>query len=532
MRILDLLLVLMTVCAPIACGGRKHADSADSATTPDGSTSESHLDRFVGDEPIESSAELPNDTGLSDAGLETASDGNASDRTEANSDGAPSEGPIEPMLALTVASARVAGGNGSVTVAPEGTSCGSGCFLYRPGESVMLKAVPTSPSLFSGWSTDCQGQVTTSCTLVMSSKRMAVAHFRPNMNLMFVTSGRIAPGSIGANLAGGDAFCAKSARDAYLGGTNWRAWLSTSPATTNINAATHIGATTSGWLRIDGKPFAASMAALLAGAIFYPPRITELGTDKSETYFVISATKHDGTAHDNSSPGTNCADWTSAVGSPLGGDLRSTTVNWTNGTSVTNACGSSQSIYCFENDPEMVPIPLPSVPSNGRRAFLSSTLWAPGGGVESADAVCQSDAAAAQLPNSLDYRALLATMVPATDSSRINLGGAPWFRLDGAQIVESATDLASSGAAKVLTTINVTSRKTYSDYFAVWTGSGNSPGTGTARENCGNWQSADALSMGWIGHVLTTGTYNTQQLFWANGKNTCDLAAPIYCFQK
>ena len=156
-----------------------------------------------------------------------------------------------------------------------------------------VTAAPTGGSIFGGWSGDCAGQGA-ACTLTMSAAHTAVAHFRPNMNIAFVSDGTLVPGTIGSSLATADAFCASSAKAAFLGGTVWKAWLSTSAATTNINAATHVGASTTGWIRIDGRPFATSMANLQAGKIYYPLRLTELGNDRSLAYAVMSSTNGDG----------------------------------------------------------------------------------------------------------------------------------------------------------------------------------------------------------------------------------------------
>lgn len=531
---------LLALLALSACGGRKAADRV----VPRDGGGESAPDRFTAsdapDMPGDVATDVLTDVATDSQAIEApAADAPAVDALSADSPAAesaresgtdsPPDGVVSPlMMNLTISSLSVAGAAGSITLTPEGAGCGPNCFTYKQGEMVVLRAIPTAPSRFAAWSVDCKAEATDSCRLMMSTNRTAAAHFRPNMNLMFVTSTTIAPKDIGTSLAGADALCVKSAHDAFLGGSNWRAWLSTTSGTTNINAATRVGVATPGWLRVDGKPFASSTTALLAGAIFYPPRITEVGTDRGEFYFALTGTAQDGTPLS----GSNCGDWTSEVGSPVGGDLRRTTVEWTRGSSILNACSSTHPIYCFQNDPEMVAVVPPSIPASARRAFLSTTYWTPGGGVVAADSVCQSDATAAQLPNPANYRALLTTTIAAADPSRISLTGPPWFRLDGAQVVASAADLAPPTGSKLLTTMNVTSRREYSTYFAAWSGNGTSPGSTSLTENCNNWQSADSSLMGWWGSITSTGSYNMQSLFWAAGKRACDLGAPVYCFEK
>src|SRR5205814_7826045 len=155
---------------------------------------------------------------------------------------------------LTLGTAGLAGTAGTVTPQPAGTSCGAGCGSYHLGDKVTLTAKATSPAIFGAWEGDCAGQGAT-CTLVMQGPKTATAHFRPGANLMFVTSNSVAAWTLGADLSGGDAFCVGSARAAFLGGSHWKAWLSSS----KVNARAHVGPSTTGWLRVDGRPCASSM---------------------------------------------------------------------------------------------------------------------------------------------------------------------------------------------------------------------------------------------------------------------------------
>ena len=263
----------------------------------------------------------------------------------------------------------------------------------------------------------------------MSANKNAVAHFRPNMNMMFVTSGALLPYQIGSDLANADKLCSDSAAAAFLGGSHWRAWLSTSAATTNINAADHVGASTTGWIRVDGRPFATSLTNLLAGKILYPPDVTESVLTNASA--VATGTGPDGMAI----AGGTCGDWTSSTGSTYNGMTTSTTGGWTFAfLTAGDSCGDALTpVYCFENDTGMAAVPAPVAPATARHAFISKTLWLPGGGITAADTVCQNDATAAGVANAANYRALLATAVAATDATRISLTGDPWFRLDGAQ---------------------------------------------------------------------------------------------------
>lgn len=68
-------------------------------------------------------------------------------------------------------------GTGTVTGAPAGISCGSTCsYVYNPGTTVTLTAVPSGGSTFTGWSGGgCSG--TGSCVVTMSTAQTVTANF-------------------------------------------------------------------------------------------------------------------------------------------------------------------------------------------------------------------------------------------------------------------------------------------------------------------------------------------------------------------
>ncbi len=431
-----------------------------------------------------------------------------------------------PTSNVTVFASGVAGATGTVTPSPAGTSCGTGCFGFVPGTSVKLTAAPASGFLFAGWSGDCAGQGA-SCTLTLSSNLTAAAHFRPNKNIAFVSSGRIIPGTIGSNLAAADAFCASAAQTAFLGGTVWKAWLSTSTATTNINAPAHVGASTTGWIRVDGRPIATSMTNLLAGKMYYPIQLNETGVDPINLA-ATTGTNADGTPIAN---GT-CGDWTSTTGMTYCGSSSATFAYWSYSyAEAGDSCGAPFPIYCFENDSGMAAVAAPVAPSNARHAFLSTTLWTPGGGVTTADSVCQGDASSAGLANATNYRALLTTSVAATDSSRISLTGQPWYRFDGAQLFASAADLADPAAQKILTPMNVTATGQYrSPSSNAWTGNLVAPVSTTMVDNCNNWTSNSASLLGVAGTP-----YDSWFTWWTDGYmplEPCNTPDFLYCFER
>jgi hypothetical protein len=391
---------------------------------------------------------------------------------------------------------------------------------------VKITAAAGSGSLFGGWSGDCAGQGAT-CSLTLSANFAAVAHFRPNKNIAFVSSGKIVPGTIGSSLATADAFCASAAKAAFLGGTVWRAWLSTSAATTNITASAHVGPSTTGWIRVDGRPIATSMTNLLAGKMYYPVRLDELGNDPINVA-VNTGTNGDGTPI---ASGT-CGDWTSSTGMTYAGSSSATIAYWSFAyAEAGDTCGFPFSIYCFENDTGMAAVTAPVIPASGRHAFLSNTLWTPGGGVTAADTICQGDASSAGLANSANYRALLTTTVAATDASRISLTGQPWYRLDGAQLFASAADLADPAAGKILTTLNLTPTGVYrSPPDGAWTGNLVAPASTTMVSNCSNWTSNSASLLGVAGQA-----FDSWFTWWTAGYmplEPCNTPDHVYCFER
>ena len=375
---------------------------------------------------------------------------------------------------LTVTINKIGAGTGTVTSTPAGISCGSTCqATYAYATAVTLSAAPDANQYFMGWdSTACTG--TGTCAFTLTSNTVVRASFSPPPNIVFTTS-TTQTAALGG-LAGADAICAQRALAAGLAGT-YRAWLSTS----TVNAIDRLGSA-SGWVRPDGKPFVNSVAEIAQGKVLYPPRLDEFGNDLGAGPVVMTATGRDGTLIAGTNY-TTCGDFTSDVydGKPLDSGLASAN-SWWFTYAVSVGCAGPARIYCFGIDHSAQ---VAVTPVAGRRAFVTATYWTPGGGIGSADALCQNEATAAKLPGT--YKALLASS-GASAASRFNVNGAPWIGYDGMPLAATASAFFSASVLDVSPMVFADgSVNCWSCY--VWSGAATMTTAGSDTTNCGNWLS-------------------------------------------
>ncbi|MFO0597668.1 MAG: hypothetical protein U0228_20345 [Myxococcaceae bacterium] len=397
-------------------------------------------------------------------------------------------------------------GLGSVTSAPGGINCGPICsYAFTPSTSVALTATPSVGYTFAGWSGDCTG--TGTCMLLTTAAKNVTATFtRPN--IAFVTS-TVTTGAMGG-LTGADAICQNAATAASLAGT-YKAWLSTT--TGKANARVGPG----GWVRTDGLPFANSIDDLVAGKIFYPLRLDEFGNDLF-VQPVFTSTTALGTRQVDAD---TCGDWTTTAGqTPAGlGNSAATTGLWTS--AAFGACGSSRHLYCFGTTETGAAVISPPPPA-ARLAFVSTAVWMPGGGLQSADSLCASEAQAAGLTGS--WLALL-TPLNTTAASRFSTAGAPWFRVDGVQLTSTAAQLFSS--AFWAAPLNVTATGAPANDLA-WTGAPGLTVQGAPGNTCQGWTASTVQDFGGLGAV------SNSQVGSAFGATTdgCVIAHRLYCLQQ
>ena len=343
-------------------------------------------------------------------------------------------------------------GGGTVSSNPSGLSCSGNCSAYfTPGTSVALSANGDSSSKFTGFWKDGRLKSTRTYNLVMSADQLVKAKFEANKYYMFVTSTEYSGSQIGG-LTGADSKCNSRASAGGLPGT-YVAWLST----TSVNAKDRLPSS-GGWMRPDGKPYANSKSDLLAGKIHYPPNVDELGNEISSSTSVWT-----GTLDSGNRTSLRCGDWTTTSGDGYGGYCTATRQGWT--AYFSSTCAASNRIYCFGTSSKSAVSPY----SAGSIAFASSGSFKAHQGRACADALCQSDAESAGYRGT--FLALLATD-SATAASRFSSTGNPWYRPDGVQVVDSASQLLSAGQLKA--PINVTADGlTYYNWGSqkMWTGS-------------------------------------------------------------
>ncbi|MEO6028799.1 MAG: hypothetical protein ABIR79_18190 [Candidatus Binatia bacterium] len=336
----------------------------------------------------------------------------------------------------------------------------------------------------------------------------------PQFNRVFVTS-TLQNGSFGG-VAGGDAICATRATAGSLPGT-YVAWLSS----TTVNASTRLGSAR-GFIRPDGKPFANSVADILANKIFNPLRISELGADVTSNISPSASTLTvwTGTTKDGLSGGNTCSDWASTSVSGLTGRTAGGPVAWTQRTD--SGCGTARRLYCFQidhNDGDLVP-----TPTAGKIAFVSTKNFTPGPGVGiiGADAICTNEAAGASLTGT--YKALLATST-ASAASRMTLASI-YVRPDGIPIATGATIAAGSALDSGIWQ-RADGSYVPSQGDLTYTGAPTPSAAGTLTSTCSDWTSTASTSA-FIGSDPFA-----DPTWWNLASNAaCTQTLAVYCLQQ
>ncbi len=183
---------------------------------------------------------------------------------------------LDPLtFDLTVTNAGT--GTGTISSTPIGISCGSDCIeAYPSGTSVTLVAVPSSDSIFTGWSGACSG--TGVCTISITAAQSLTATFTLNTVTYNLSVSRMGTGGGTITSSPGGITCGSDCSQAYTAGTMVKLTAVAASGTTFTGWSGACGGTsTSCWVTMSkGK-------SVTAGFISVPPGAYYLGVTKAGT---------------------------------------------------------------------------------------------------------------------------------------------------------------------------------------------------------------------------------------------------------
>jgi hypothetical protein len=327
----------------------------------------------------------------------------------------------------------------------------------------------------------------------------------PRPNYVFVTSKKLPTRFRPLEIA--DTACNEAAADARLPG-DYRAWLSTA----DVYARDRLG-NARGWVRPDGVPFADTIDDIGNGRILAPPLLDEHGqmVANNEADPVATGTNRFGFLE----PGSNCHDWANDQATDVAGGLTvATTELWTAGAAI--PCGVPLRIYCFGVDQTYA---LPPAPVQGKRAFLTGEAFVPATGIQAADALCASDAAAGGLQGT--FLALLGTN-QSSAAARFSDSAGGWVRVDGVVLSQPASDLLSGSWPR--SPLNVTSRGEYVGSTLVLAGAETVNGVSIPGTNCNNWTNSAGTS--------AAGVVPRVDWWFGHKPSACNVQMRVYCLER
>ncbi|HKO93614.1 MAG TPA: hypothetical protein VJU61_20815, partial [Polyangiaceae bacterium] len=297
-------------------------------------------------------------------------------------------------------------------------------------------------------------------------------------NIMFTSRAAYTPTELPRAGAAADQHCALLAASAGLPGQRWVAWLGAEGPTTaiedDINPIDRLQHT-GGWVRTDGVIVARSAPLLARGALLHGRMLDETGTWRSGDAWVGVASN--GRLSGNSTgDAQDCNNWTSVSAEDYGSISHDTGLGFAFAGLSVATCDRASPLLCFGDDSDKQP-PIVT-PTPNRLAFLSTTTFTPGGGIDAADTICQQEACSAGLTGSGDCSANLGNA--RTFKSYLNRVGQPawqrfspagpdWVRPDGLLWMR-ASQLNSDGLGR-LTGLNVPLSLNYLMIAVVWVGS-------------------------------------------------------------
>ncbi len=388
-------------------------------------------------------------------------------------------------------------GDGTV-VGPNGFACATGeCTLdVEPGTAVNFRGLAATGAWFAGWTGPCGGNF--DCDVIVDANLTIVADFTPTPNRVFVTS-TTTDGAFGG-LAGGDAICAARASAAGLTGT-FIAYLSSS----TTDAPSRLS-TSRGWVRTDGAPFADAPSSFITGELEFPARLDESGTDLGDP-LVYTGTNWGVKTLDL------CADWSTAD-NMQDGSVNESKFAFDMLGSRRRSCGNQAHLLCVETGRVQ---PVMTRPDTGKRAFATTNGWAPGGGRDSADAHCASEATVAGLTGT--FLAAIATTTE-TIASRFP-ADAIYRRTDGVRLLRAA-GLWTAEWFDVPPQLDQFGDLISADY---WSGTNRFDALSQAADNCNDWTASSDVLGGYM-HWTTNSDLRSA---WKT--DPCDASVPLLCLE-
>ena len=421
---------------------------------------------------------------------------------------------------LTVSVSRLGAGLGRVTSSPPGIDCGPQCSAAFPGgTNVVLRGRPEngSDSLLTGWSIPyCERNRDCAPPPLTIDETLEVSFEPMTANVAFLNA-ELVPTNLGSARAY-DAVCNATATRAGLNNLAGDRFVAVvSDAADSFR--TRLGASASGWMLLDGRPFAGSATELFdEQRVYNPLNVDDTGTELTYGPAVMTNSLANGTSI---TVADNCSDLTSLTGTFGGGTVSGGPRAWIE-TSVWSCGRDTATIYCLGRDFSAVVTPRAV---QGLRVWLSNEPYHPGQGTP--DDSCR----ALLPPGAADARALIATT--SSPASAVLILDQVYVRPDGVR-VGTGSDIAnnaflSSGIWQKANGDYLPAMDRYDDSSLpsrTWTGEIQPTVPGTVESTCNDWTSS-------VGNAFT-GDHADKIGFWSDGTTrACDWTGGgyLYCVE-
>lgn len=403
-----------------------------------------------------------------------------------------------------------------------GALCSQDCVLTytkQPSTSTFKKVLIAHPingsdSYFAGFSGDCTGLE--SCSFALDQNREITVEFRAQTyNFAFISSS--GPENTVSDITDYDKECNSLATQAGVNtaaGDAYVAWVSD----TQSAAIDRLGTTARGFVLIDQRPVADTIASLLAGQMYYPIRVDDrfrvLGNDEVRT----------GTLGDGTPSTDNCWGWNSdsdgyylTVGYTAGGP-----VAWTDFGTLN--CLNPPRIYCFGTtfSKELLVEKTP-----GKLIYLSEP-YTPGNGTPDQACAASAPANAGPVIAIVTYDDIAASSLLDPDTLYVRPDGMPVGT--GAEIVTASNPVYGTDPSDKYLRTGIWQAGDGSYPIddadpAVWVG--DSVMTRASLGGCGNWTSPSSSSF------TRVGSYHlSSPQFWnLESSRRCSMALRLYCIE-